>query len=82
MPSRDYYLKSSSEGDLAAYHRYMTQIAVLLGADPEIATSDLQEVVNFEIRLANVSWFCLSRYFVWKCLVWLIKPKRVHWGSP
>lgn len=55
MPSRDYYLKSSSEGDLAAYHRYMTQIAVLLGADPEIATSDLQEVVNFEIRLANVS---------------------------
>lgn len=56
MPSRDYYLKSSSEGDLAAYHRYMTQIAVLLGADPEIATSDLQEVVNFEIRLANVSF--------------------------
>lgn len=55
MPSRDYYLKSSSEGDLAAYHRYMTQIAVLLGADQEIATSDLQEVVNFEIRLANAS---------------------------
>jgi len=55
LPSRDYYLKTSSEGDLLAYHRYMTQVAVLLGADPETASDELQEVVKFEMRLANVS---------------------------
>ncbi|XP_026480017.1 neprilysin-1-like [Ctenocephalides felis] len=34
LPSRDYYLKNSSEGDLQAYHRYMTQVAILMGANP------------------------------------------------
>lgn len=54
LPSRDYYLKESSEGDLRAYHRYMTQVAVLLGANPETASKELQEVVKFEMKLANV----------------------------
>jgi len=58
LPSRDYYLKASSEGDLKAYHRYMTQTAVLLGAkDAESAHRELDDVVNFEIKLANVSKF-------------------------
>lgn len=55
LPSRDYYLKSSSEGDLKAYHRYMTQIAILLGANPKTASAELEKVVQFEIRLANAS---------------------------
>lgn len=55
LPSRDYYLKASSEGDLKAYHRYMTQIAILLGASAENATQDLEHVVMFEKKLANVS---------------------------
>lgn len=55
LPSRDYYLKSSSEGDLAAYHKYMTQTAILLGADPSKAGEELQDVVKFEMKLANVS---------------------------
>ncbi|XP_055711716.1 neprilysin-1 [Phlebotomus papatasi] len=55
LPSRDYYLKESSEGDLRAYHRYMTQVAVLLGANPETASKELQEVVKFEMKLANAS---------------------------
>lgn len=54
LPSRDYYLKSSSEGDLKAYHRYMTQIARLLGA-PTTAYKELHDVVQFEISLANAS---------------------------
>lgn len=57
LPSRDYYLKSSSEGDLQAYHRYMTQIAVILGANPDTAATELEEVVKFEIKLANVKRF-------------------------
>ncbi|XP_037931990.1 neprilysin-1-like [Teleopsis dalmanni] len=55
LPSRDYYLKSSSENDLKAYHKYMTQTAILLGADPETATQELNEVVQFEINLVNAS---------------------------
>jgi neprilysin len=54
LPSRDYYLKASSEGDLKAYHRYMTQSAILLGADPSNAAKELDLVVKFEMKLANV----------------------------
>lgn len=55
LPSRDYYLKPSSAGDMAAYHKYMTQIAILLGANKTTAADELQEVIKFEIKLANVS---------------------------
>lgn len=55
LPSRDYYLKASSEGDLKAYHRYMTQTAILLGANTENASKELELVVKFEMKLANVS---------------------------
>lgn len=55
LPSRDYYLKSSSEGDLKAYHRYMTQTAILLGANKDTASRELEDVVKFEMKLANVS---------------------------
>lgn len=33
----------------------MTQIAILLGGDPAIASRELMEVINFEVRLANAS---------------------------
>lgn len=56
LPSRDYYLKASSEGDMAAYHTYMTNIAVLLGANKSTAGEELQKVVDFEKRLANVTF--------------------------
>ena len=55
LPSRDYYLKSSSEGDLQAYHKYMTNVAVLLGANKTSAGNELKAVVEFEKKLANVS---------------------------
>ncbi|XP_023311755.1 neprilysin-1-like [Anoplophora glabripennis] len=55
LPSRDYYLKASSEGDMVAYHKYMTNIAILLGANKTTASEELQHVVEFERRLANAS---------------------------
>ncbi|EDV44465.1 uncharacterized protein Dana_GF20372 [Drosophila ananassae] len=55
LPSRDYYLKESSAGDRKAYHRYMTQVSLLLGADPATAAAELEEVVLFETQLVNVS---------------------------
>lgn len=54
LPSREYYLKDSSKTDLLAYHNYMTNIAVILGADPATIHEDMQEVLDFEILLANV----------------------------
>lgn len=57
LPSRDYYLKNSSANDLAAYHKYMTQTAILLGADPATAGQELESVLSFEVKLANVSWW-------------------------
>ncbi|KAL9885946.1 neprilysin-1-like [Glossina fuscipes] len=55
LPSRDYYLKSSSENALKAYHKYMTKTAVLLGAKPEIVEQELDQVLQFEIQLANAT---------------------------
>lgn len=55
LPSRDYYLKKSSTSDLEAYHKYMTNAAVLLGADPETAAEEMTAVVLLEQLLANVS---------------------------
>lgn len=54
LPSRDYYLKSSSETELRAYHRYMTDVSVLLGADPLTAAQEFENVIIFEKQLANV----------------------------
>lgn len=54
LPSREYYLKESSKSDLMAYHNYMTKIAMILGADPATVAEDMQEVLDFEILLANV----------------------------
>ena len=55
LPGRDYYLKSSSARDLKAYHRYMTEVAVLLGADRRYASDEMKKVLHFETLLANIS---------------------------
>lgn len=54
LPSRDYYLKKNSEAELKAYHRYMTSVAVLLGANPKTAAEEFDDVIKFEKKLANV----------------------------
>ncbi|KAI4492198.1 hypothetical protein M0802_010004 [Mischocyttarus mexicanus] len=55
LPSRDYYLKKNSEAELKAYHRYMTNVAVLLGANPDTAAYELNRVITLEKKLANAS---------------------------
>jgi len=62
LPSRDYYLKADSEGDMKAYHRYMTEVAKLLGANASRAADELQDVIRFERELASVSsvWLCTN----------------------
>lgn len=61
LPSKDYYLKTNTEADyLGAYHRYMTEVAVLLGANRTTAGPELMEVIKFEKRLANVRILCVK----------------------
>lgn len=55
LPSRDYYLKENSINDLVAYHKYMTNVAILLGANVTTAGDELMKVLEFEKLLANVS---------------------------
>ncbi|XP_014258696.1 neprilysin-1-like [Cimex lectularius] len=56
LPSKDYYVKPTSDSDyLEAYHKYMTEVAILLGANATTAGPELLEVIQFEKRLANVS---------------------------
>ncbi|KAK9881775.1 hypothetical protein WA026_017293 [Henosepilachna vigintioctopunctata] len=55
LPSRDYYLKPVSRGDLDAYHTYMTNIAVVLGSNQSTAADELRDVLDLEIALANAS---------------------------
>jgi membrane metallo-endopeptidase-like protein 1 len=60
LPSRDYYLKKSSDVQLLAYHRYMTSVAVLLGADPKNASEEFEKVIALEKELASVR---LKKYY-------------------
>ena len=55
LPSRDYFLHPESDKDLEAYHQYMTDVAILLGANEKDAHEQLWTVVEFERMLANVS---------------------------
>ncbi len=55
LPGRDYFLKASSTRDLTAYHRYMTEVAVLLGAERKYAAEEMKKVLQFETALANAS---------------------------
>jgi len=55
LPSRDYYLHPESQRDLQVYFEYMTDVAVILGANRSDAESQLWDVVEFEIKLANIS---------------------------
>ncbi|XP_076358911.1 neprilysin-1-like [Tachypleus tridentatus] len=55
LPSREYYLKASSERERKAYHKLMVEVAVLLGAEKKYAVTEMLDVLNLEIRLANAS---------------------------
>lgn len=69
LPSRDYFLKDSSAEALQAYHKYMTEVAVLLGANKTTAPFELLKIIEFEIEIANVrkqniSYFIFNIKFV------------------
>lgn len=57
MPERSYYLKARDDKLLMAYQTYATDMAILFGADQNQAKQQMKDMVDFEIKLANVSAF-------------------------
>ncbi|XP_018913076.2 neprilysin-4 isoform X1 [Bemisia tabaci] len=55
LPTRDYYLQSSNLIYLAAYRNYLIKIATLLGASPDNVTAQADEIISFEIDLAEIT---------------------------
>ena len=54
---RDLLLKGIEDPSVAAYYRFMVDSAILLGAKKSDAEKQMQEVLDFEMNLANVIVF-------------------------
>lgn len=66
LPSREYYLKNNSVKERDAYSKMMINVAVLLGADQGYAKREMENVLQFESQLANVSTFTLCTHSVYE----------------
>ncbi|XP_074655289.1 neprilysin-like isoform X2 [Tubulanus polymorphus] len=55
MPGRDYYLKGRQDKTLKAYEQYALDFALALGADKAYAEQEIASMIDFEIKLANVT---------------------------
>ncbi|KAH0624299.1 hypothetical protein JD844_007999 [Phrynosoma platyrhinos] len=56
LPSRDYYLnKTANEKVLAAYLDYMVELGMLLGGAQASTEAQMQQVLELEIQLANLT---------------------------
>lgn len=54
MPSREYFLKGRDEKALRSYEQYVVNVAVAMGASRHRAETEIAQMVEFEILLANV----------------------------
>ncbi|XP_070562167.1 membrane metallo-endopeptidase-like 1 [Ptychodera flava] len=53
---RSYYLEDRRDNKyLQAYLEYMTTIATMLGADADVVAEDFNDLIEFEIKLANLT---------------------------
>ncbi|XP_032903922.1 endothelin-converting enzyme 1 isoform X4 [Amblyraja radiata] len=56
LPSRDYYLnKTANNKILTAYLNYMVELGVLLGGDEASTLAQMQQVLELETALANIT---------------------------
>uniref|UniRef100_A0A8C5Q5W5 Endothelin-converting enzyme 1 n=1 Tax=Leptobrachium leishanense TaxID=445787 RepID=A0A8C5Q5W5_9ANUR len=56
LPSRDYYLnKTENEKVLTGYLNFMVQIGMLLGGGENDTRDQMQEILDFETALANIT---------------------------
>ena len=55
MTHRDYYLKGRDDNLLQVYRSYAMKVVTSFGADESQAERDVEDIIDFEIDLANVS---------------------------
>nr|XP_031844410.1 neprilysin-4-like isoform X2 [Nomia melanderi] len=55
LPTRDYFLQPSNTVYLKAYRNYLIKIATLLGASLQNATTDADDLIEFETKLAKIT---------------------------
>ncbi|XP_015301080.1 endothelin-converting enzyme 2 isoform X2 [Macaca fascicularis] len=56
LPSRDYYLnRTANEKVLTAYLDYMEELGMLLGGRPTSTREQMQQVLELEVQLANIT---------------------------
>jgi len=62
MPGRLYYLEPEVEHMRQAYKKLTREVAELFGADPTVASNDVEAMMALETEIANVSlqWFSCS----------------------
>uniref|UniRef100_A0AC35U4W4 Neprilysin n=1 Tax=Rhabditophanes sp. KR3021 TaxID=114890 RepID=A0AC35U4W4_9BILA len=53
--ARDFYIMEDTKDERLAYTTLITDILLLLEADPEVAETTAKEILSFETQLANVS---------------------------
>ncbi|CAH2248424.1 endothelin-converting enzyme 2 [Pelobates cultripes] len=56
LPSRDYYLNKTANGKvLTAYQQYMVDVGLLLGGSLGSIESQMEQILEFETQLANLT---------------------------
>ncbi|XP_026752063.2 neprilysin-4-like isoform X2 [Galleria mellonella] len=55
LPTRDYFLQDANKVYLEAYQTYLTKIALLLGGDPVHVKLNVDQLIQFEIKLAKIT---------------------------
>ncbi|KAJ8942536.1 hypothetical protein NQ318_005240 [Aromia moschata] len=54
LPSREYYLNVSNIKYVRAYKVFLLTVATIMGARPNIAERDAEEILQFEVQLAEI----------------------------
>jgi len=52
--SREYLIKGFNDKDVQAYYNYMVQTAVFLGANQDVAKTEMKEALEVELKLAEL----------------------------
>nr|XP_037872944.1 neprilysin-4 isoform X2 [Bombyx mori] len=55
LPTRDYFLQEANKAYLKAYEKYLTTVALLLGGERKHVKENVDQLLNFEIKLAKIT---------------------------
>lgn len=52
---REYLIQGKENEVVKAYYEYLVDLAIIFGADKATAEKEIEDALNFEIKLAEVS---------------------------